>query len=434
MNLDSSLCLGNPDQRCPRARSSRNYIGCANDEKHGAMSVSAALGDERRTLAKPKCNGMLRIGIVGLGHGLTMAQQVLATGNASLAGFCVKDPSKNAQKAQSFGAPVYDCIDALLDEARPDGVIVATSTDYLAQTAERCIDQGIPVLLEKPAARDVTEIRRLQSVAKLRGTPVLVGYHRRFSSQIGWLKSAIDRKVVGSIGRAIALWLVQKPDDYFVSWRVQPSAGGGMMMINIVHEIDTFQHLLGPIREVSAVGQEPRLAENEVGHSCTITAKIENRTGGACYVTFVHSDLTPSPFSYENNAGENSIFHRYPKDCYLLFGEDGTICFPSGEIWSTSGSRKGWTERLESSICADVAGNVVHNPLLREVEHFLSVIEGKCDPLVTLDDAASTLSIVQAIRDSISADRPVVPMANLGLARKHAHGGGTAGSGTGKGG
>lgn len=396
------------------------------------MSLGAILGDEQRTLAKPRCNEMLRIGVVGLGHGLVMAQQVLASGKASLAGFCVKDPSKNAEKAGSFRAPVYDSIDALLDQARPDGVIVATSTDCLAPIAERCIERGVPVLLEKPAARDVTEIRRLQSAAKLRRTPVLVGYHRRFSSQIGWLKRAIDRKVVGSISRAIALWVVQKPDDYFVSWRVQP--GGGMMMINIVHEIDTFQHLLGPIREVSAIGQEPKIADNEVGHSYTITAKIENRTGGACYVTFVHSDLTPSPFSYENNAAENSIFPRYPKDCYLLFGEDGTICFPSGEIWSTNGSRRGWTERLETSICADASSNVLHNPLLREVEHFLSVIEGKCNPLVTLDDAASTLSIVQAIRDSISADRPVVPIANLESARKHSRGASAPGRGRGMGG
>ncbi|MCA6111548.1 Gfo/Idh/MocA family protein [Bradyrhizobium cenepequi] len=385
----------------------------SNGEELGAMAVSAILGEEKRNLREPRRNETLRIGIVGLGHGFVMAQEVLATGRASLAGLCVKDPSKNARKAEYLRAPVYTSIDVLVDKTKPDGVIVAASTDHLAQIAERCIERGVPVLLEKPAARNVAEIGRLQSAAKLRRTPVLVGYHRRFSDQIGWLKSAIDKKVVGSISRAVALWLVRKPDEYFDSWRVQASAGGGTIMINMVHEIDTFQHLLGPIREVSAVGQETKLADDEVGHSYTITATIENRTGGVCHVTFIHSDLTPSPFSYESNAAENSVFPRYPKDCYLLFGEGGAISFPSGQIWSTSGSRKGWTQRLESSIYPGAAGNGLHNPLLQEVEHFLSVIEGKCDPKVTLEDAASTLSVIQAIRDSMSLGRPVDPKAYL---------------------
>ncbi len=377
------------------------------------MVLGAVLRDQRRNVAQPKRHPTLRIGIVGLGHGFVMAQQVLATGRASLAGLCVKDPSKNAQKAAYLGAPVYTSIDVLLDEAKPDGVIVAASNDCLAPIAERCIERGVPVLLEKPAARDVAEIGRLQSAAKLRRTPVLVGYHRRFSGQIGWLKSAIDKNVVGPITRAVSLWLVRKPDEYFDAWRIQASSGGGTIMINIVHEIDTFQHLLGPIREVSAVRQDTKSAENEVGHSYTITAKIENRTGGACCVTFIHSDLTPSPFSYECNAAENSTFPSYPKDCYLLFGEGGAIFFPSGEIWSTNGSRKGWTERLESSIYAGATGNVLCNPLLEEMEHFLSVVEGKCKPRVTLEDAASTLSVVQAIRDSMSLGRPVDPIAYL---------------------
>ncbi|MBO4228411.1 hypothetical protein GRB70_39585 [Bradyrhizobium neotropicale] len=59
---------------------------------------------------------------------------------------------------------------------------------------------------------------------------------------------------MGPINRAVALWLVRKPDEYFDAWRVQASSGGGTIMINIVHEIDAFQYLLGPIREVKGEG------------------------------------------------------------------------------------------------------------------------------------------------------------------------------------
>ncbi|MBO4228412.1 Gfo/Idh/MocA family protein [Bradyrhizobium neotropicale] len=137
-----------------------------NGDELGAMAFGAVLGDERRNVGHPKRHQTLRIGIVGLGHGLVVAQQVLATGRASLAALCVKDPYKNAQKIEYLRAPVYTSIDVLLDEAKPDGVIVAASTDCLAPIAERCIERGVPVLLEKPAARDVAEIGRLQSAGQ----------------------------------------------------------------------------------------------------------------------------------------------------------------------------------------------------------------------------------------------------------------------------
>jgi predicted dehydrogenase len=47
------------------------------------------------------------------------------------------------------------------------------------------------------------------------------------------------------------LWLLKKPDDYFnVAWRRE--RGGGPILINLVHDIDSLRFICGEIVEVQA--------------------------------------------------------------------------------------------------------------------------------------------------------------------------------------
>jgi len=54
---------------------------------------------------------------------------------------------------------------ALLDRFQPDGVVVATPPVAHAPVAARALEQGIPVLVEKPVAPDSDTMRRLCEAA-----------------------------------------------------------------------------------------------------------------------------------------------------------------------------------------------------------------------------------------------------------------------------
>jgi len=91
--------------------------------------------------------------------------------------------------------------------------------------------------------------------AKGEGVELLVGHHRRFNPYLLAAKKALDEK---SLGRVIAVqgtWCLKKPDGYFNGageWR-RSGESGGVVLINLIHEVDLLQYLLGPIVFVSAL-------------------------------------------------------------------------------------------------------------------------------------------------------------------------------------
>src|SRR4051812_28709329 len=94
----------------------------------------------------------VRIGIVGGGMiGRTHLDVLLSQRGYEVAG--IADPSPAAEKlAKENGAPYFKDYERMLDQAKPDGVIVATPNQLHVVVGLACIARGIPVLVEKPIA------------------------------------------------------------------------------------------------------------------------------------------------------------------------------------------------------------------------------------------------------------------------------------------
>ena len=68
------------------------------------------------------------------------------------------------------------------------------------------------------------------------------------------------------------MWWAKKPDDYFnIAWRREP--GGGPILINLIHEIDSLRFIAGEIAEVYAfTGHQARGAAVEEPPPLTLAA------------------------------------------------------------------------------------------------------------------------------------------------------------------
>jgi predicted dehydrogenase len=340
----------------------------------------------------------MRIGVAGAGAiGRKHVELIEASRDCVVAG--IADPSPEAKAfASARGIDWYADHRELLEEAQPDGLIVASPNALHLAMALDCIEHGIPALVEKPVTDTVMAAQELLAATKRSGVPVLVGHHRRHNPRIKAVRDAIVGGQIGRLTAVVGLWLLKKPDDYFdIAWRREP--GGGPVLINLVHDIDNLRFICGEIVEVQA------LTSNRArGFAVEDTAALLLRFANGALGTVTVSDATPAPWSWELSSGENAAYARENQPCYLFAGTKGSLSVPTMELWSYPGDA-GWFSSLART---DVtAAN--DDPLVEQLLHFLAVIARREAPLITVEDAMGTLAVVEAVQQAARSGMRVSP-------------------------
>jgi predicted dehydrogenase len=342
--------------------------------------------------------GALRIGVAGAGLiGRKHVELIEASRDCVVAG--IADPSSEAKAfAEARTIPWYPDHRALLDGAKPDGLIVASPNALHLAMALDCIERGVPALVEKPVTDTVASAQRLHKAVQRSGVPVLVGHHRRHNPIIKAMREEIACGRIGRLTAVVGLWLLKKPDDYFdVTWRREP--GGGPLLINLVHDIDNLRFICGEIVEVQA------LTSNQVrGFAVEDTAGLLLKFANGAIGTVTISDATPAPWSWELSSGENAAYPRQDQPCYLFAGTQGSLAVPTMERWSYPGE-SGWHAPLAHTGFVTAASD----PLAEQLRHFLAVIARRETPLIPVQDAMGTLAVVEAVREAARTGARVSP-------------------------
>lgn len=344
----------------------------------------------------------IKIAIIGAGLiGPRHAQSVVACPDAELVAFV--DPSPQADAvAKRFEVPCYDSVDALLaSELLPDASIVCTPNGTHVGISERLLQAGLHVLVEKPVSIDVQSGQRLAETVKHSNTRLLVGHHRRFNPYVVATKRALDDGAVGKPIAVSGLWTLCKPASYFhhpTEWRGLKQ-GGGPILINLIHDIDILQYLLGPITRVHA-----EQTASQRNHEAEEGAAILLRFASGAVGTFVLSDATPSPHSFESGTGENPIIPQHGGDFYRIFGSNGTLSVGDMKLWRHArGDEKSWSNRLiEESIETDLKV-----PFHEQINHFINVVRGIEDPRCSIDDGLSAVIVTEAVKEALATGEPI---------------------------
>ena len=311
----------------------------------------------------------------------------------------VVDPlSCGAKAAKERGLPHFTNLDAMLDAVEPDGVINATPNDLHVPLSIDCVNRGIPVLVEKPVADSLEAALTLADAAEAAGTPVLVGHHRRHNPIIRKARDVVQSGALGRLVAVSATWLLRKPDDYFqVAWRRQP--GGGPVLINLIHDIDSLRFIAGEVSGVQAMASKAQR-----GFDVEDTAAILLRFKQGTLATVILSDSVAAPWSWELTSGERTSydFPTTGQDCYLLAGTEGSLAVPSLRFWRHE-DPPGWESPLpESKLAAEA-----RDPIRIQAAHFAEVIRGRAEPLITARDAARTLEATLAVSESAASGREI---------------------------
>jgi predicted dehydrogenase len=336
----------------------------------------------------------LNIAIVGLGAiGKPHAERVFSSNRARLSAIVdVTEVSRNFAKAYNIAH--FESLEALFQQQKPDGVILATPNHLHAIGALECAKNGVSALIEKPVTATLEEGEILLRGLSETNIPMLVGHHRRHSAALQGAKKYIEAGHLGKLVSVIGSAQFYKPDTYFdAAWRTQK--GGGTILINLIHEIDNLRYLCGDIVEVQAMASN--LIRNfAVEDTAVMNFKFKNGMLG----TFTLSDTAVLPMSWEQTSGENknyaSIENHGITDCYFIAGTEGSIAVPSLRTWFYE-KEKNWFNPLSK-------GQLVvkeQDPLVMQLNHFLDIIEGKATPIITVADALENVKIIELVQKAI---------------------------------
>jgi predicted dehydrogenase/threonine dehydrogenase-like Zn-dependent dehydrogenase len=194
--------------------------------------------------AQPLRHGGVRLGVIGAG---SFARSVLLPAlkklpDVELRGVVTASAPSGHQTASRFGF-AYAASDwrQVVDDSDVDAVVIATRHDLHASIAAAALRAGKSVFLEKPMALSEDELGTLLEVWRGSGRVLQVGFNRRFAPSYLRLKSAFASR------RAplVAAFRVNAGAVAASSWVVDPLEGGGRLIGEVCHMVDTLVDLVG---------------------------------------------------------------------------------------------------------------------------------------------------------------------------------------------
>jgi len=197
----------------------------------------------------------LRFGIIGCGVvAPTHAVALDGIETAELVAVADTSPSRAENFAREFRVPrVYFDHRHLLDDPEVEAVCVCTPHHLHASIGIEAAQAGKHVLVEKPMAISLEEADRLIHACAECGVALGVVFQHRFDPAVRYAKRLIEEGALGKmvLGSAYVKWF--RTEDYYdpASWRGSwKLAGGGALINQAIHAIDTLCWLMGDVTQI----------------------------------------------------------------------------------------------------------------------------------------------------------------------------------------
>lgn len=338
----------------------------------------------------------LRIGVMGAG---VIGREHVALVNASAETVlaAIADVTESGQAlAQRHGVPCFENYQDMLQQAELDAVIVALPNALHVEAGLACIERGLPTLMEKPIADSLAGGLQIAKASESAGVPVLVGHHRRHSPDMVESRRAIQAGELGDLYTISGMWLCRKDDDYFnQAWRRE--AGGGPILINLIHEIDCLRFLCGEIESIQAITAN-KARKFDVEDSFAVTMTFANGVIGS----FIGSDSVPSPFMWDVASGQSPSFLHEPGNCYVIGGRDASLSVPGMALWRHADNGH-WKDPLVRHRLQPPRTDCYPEQL----RHFVAVARGQAEPIVSAREGVMTLAATLAVDEAAREGKAV---------------------------
>lgn len=314
----------------------------------------------------------MKIGVVGVGgHATANLYPNLRGAGLELVATCARHHERAESAAKAWGAQhAFASVETMLASVELDGVIVSVAPADYAPLVAACLEAGVPVFCEKPAAATAAEAMELAGLSEASGVPVVVGYMKRFAPAYQRAREIVQSDDFGPASLAAFTFAMGQ-------W---PNLDARHYLTdNSVHPLDLARYLVGELEDVRA-----HLTELPgFGHAVAMIARASS--GAVCTFNFC---TTASWFQ------RNEVVEVYGKGHAVCVDNVDTCTYRPAErpemVW-----RPNYTVPISGNSSPTTMG------FLPELEHFRQVALKEVESTSDMRSAAATLTLVEQLCDEI---------------------------------
>ena len=208
----------------------------------GAACLSIAASSSLASAVKKE---KIKIGQIGTGH--AHASRVFSelrqvTDDYEVVGIVENDPERRKSLGDSFQGVKLISEEELLNTKGLQAVVVETEVQDLLPTAQRCVEAGMSIHLDKPAGENLADFKKLLDEVAHRNVHLQMGYIYRYHPAFQFCYRAVADGWLGSVFEIHAV--MSKKVGASSRKYLSRYAGGSMFEIGC-HVIDAMVRVLG---------------------------------------------------------------------------------------------------------------------------------------------------------------------------------------------
>lgn len=283
---------------------------------------------------------------------------------------------ENVDLEQEYNLKVFTDLHQALNE-KPDAAFICNVTSAHIPCALEAAKAGCHLFLEKPVSNSMEGIDELAKIAKEKNLKVFVGFQNRYNPALRAAKKYISEGLIGSIISVHSevgerLTTMHTYEDYKTTYMARSDLGGGVILNQMIHEIDYLRFIFGDLELINAAG-----STGEKGLGIDVD--------DCCNAILKAGDI---PVSLHGD------FYQYPPNRFVkIIGSKGKII--SDIIANTVTLCTG-----NDVTTTDFKDFTRNDMFVDELKAFINCVETGCEPEITLDDGIASLKIALSAKSA----------------------------------
>jgi predicted dehydrogenase len=335
-----------------------------------------------------------RLAVIGLDHDhvWSLLKDIAGEPSAELVAIAESDPAlvSRAQKDAPASVKFYSDYVAMLDEAKPDAVVVTTSNDRHLEILRQCAKRHIHYSTEKPMAVSAKDAKEMERLAREANIKLMVNYWNAWVPPSHALFRRVRAGELGPVQRILVQYGHRGPKEIgvsqqFANWLYDPvKNGGGAIMDFGCYGAEMSVWLKGRPSRVYATTRKLKVEQN-------------NKVDDDATIVLDYPDAT--------SVIEASWDWPYNKDMTQVFGPKGSLLARHSTLQFRSAEARG------PNVAPD-GENVALDPLPKEgsnpIAYFVDCIRNNKpieDP-VSAQLNVQVMEILDAARESARTGKP----------------------------